>query len=181
MDEDISTKYPMPEGFEATVEGDLLRVKSGGKENAKKFNSREMTVKVEGKEIVVTPKRNRKKPHSMVNAFIAHVKNLFIGLKDGFEYRLEIVYSHFPMTVAIKGKNVEITNVAGSKKMRVARILGDTIVQVKGKEVIVKGSSKEDTGQTAANIEKVTRVKGKDTRVFQDGIYIVEKAGKKVE
>ncbi|MBI4045099.1 MAG: 50S ribosomal protein L6 [Candidatus Diapherotrites archaeon] len=181
MDEDISTKYPLPEGFEALVEGNLLRVKSGGSENAKKFNSREMTVTVEGKEIIVKPKEDRKKSHSMVNAFIAHVRNMCNGLKNDFEYRLEIVYSHFPMTVAIKGKSVEITNVAGSKKTRIARILGGTSVQVKGKEVIVKGPSKEDTGQTAANIEQVTRVKGKDTRVFQDGIYIVEKAGRKVE
>lgn len=181
MDEDISTRYSLPEGFEAHVEGNLLSIKSSGKENNKKFNSREMTVKLEGREIIVTPKENRKKSHSMVNAFIAHIKNMCNGLKSGYEYKLEIVYSHFPMTATVKGKQVEITNVAGSKKTRIARILGDTSVQVKGKEVIVKGTSKEDTGQTAANIEQVTRIKGKDPRVFQDGIYIVEKAGKKVE
>ena len=181
MDEDISTKYPLPEGFSATVEGNTLRINGSGKENSKKFNSREMTVNVEGGEIIVTPKENRKKSHSMVNAFIAHVKNMCNGLANGFEYKLEIVYSHFPMTVAVKGKQVEISNVAGSKKMRIARIFGDTVVQVKGKEVSVKGSNKEDTGQTAANIEQVTRIKGKDSRVFQDGIYITEKAGKKVE
>jgi len=42
---------------------------------------------------------------------------------------------------------------------------------------IVKVSSidKEKAGQTAANIELATRIKGYDPRVFQDGIYIVKK------
>ena len=30
-------------------------------------------------------------------------------------------------------------------------------------------------GQTAANLEQATVVKGRDIRVFQDGIYVVSK------
>ncbi|MEF8758141.1 MAG: 50S ribosomal protein L6, partial [Halobacteriales archaeon] len=32
--------------------------------------------------------------------------------------------------------------------------------------------------QTAADIEQLTRVKDKDTRVFQDGVYITQKPSK---
>ena len=49
-------------------------------------------------------------------------------------------------------------------------------VEVKGKDIIVKGFDKYATGQTAGNIEKATRVIGRDFRIFDDGCYIVEKA-----
>ena len=61
------------------------------------------------------------------------------------------------------------------KTPRKAKILGDTKVEVKGQEVIVSGSNKEDTGQTAANIETACRLNKYDRRIFQDGIYIQEK------
>ncbi|PSP31946.1 50S ribosomal protein L6, partial [Halobacteriales archaeon QH_10_67_22] len=33
----------------------------------------------------------------------------------------------------------------------------------------------EAVGQTAADIEQLTRVQDKDVRVFQDGVYITDK------
>jgi len=53
-------------------------------------------------------------------------------------------------------------------------------VSVDGHFVIVEGVNKEKTGQTAALIEKLTRRAAFDKRVFQDGIYIIEKDGKPV-
>jgi large subunit ribosomal protein L6 len=44
--------------------------------------------------------------------------------------------------------------------------------------VTLSGPSIEDVGQTAADIEQLTRVTDKDTRVFQDGVYIVDKPTK---
>jgi large subunit ribosomal protein L6 len=46
---------------------------------------------------------------------------------------------------------------------------------VSGEEVTLRGPNKEDVGQTAADIEQLTRVTDKDTRVFQDGVYITDK------
>jgi len=45
----------------------------------------------------------------------------------------------------------------------------------KGKEVFVRGPDKDAVGQTAANIEAQSVVSNKDRRVFQDGIFLVEK------
>ncbi len=42
-------------------------------------------------------------------------------------------------------------------------------------EVMVSGIDKERVGQTMANIEQATRVRGFDIRIFQDGIYLVDK------
>jgi large subunit ribosomal protein L6 len=42
--------------------------------------------------------------------------------------------------------------------------------------VVLTGIDKEKVGNTAANIEHATRIRKRDPRVFQDGIYITERA-----
>jgi len=59
--------------------------------------------------------------------------------------------------------------------------VNDRIVKVTGpkgeleRELWQPGLNKEAVGQTAANIEQKTKIKVYDPRVFQDGIYLVEK------
>ena len=49
-------------------------------------------------------------------------------------------------------------------------------VKVENKsDVFVSGVDREKVGQTAAIIEKACRIRGRDRRIFQDGIYIVSK------
>jgi large subunit ribosomal protein L6 len=103
---------------------------------------------------------------------------MLVGATKGFEYKMKIVYAHFPIKTAIKGDTFVIENFLGEKFPRKTKILGVTKVQVKGDQVVLNGPNVEDVGQTAANIEKATKIKGFDPRVFQDGIYITEKPGR---
>jgi large subunit ribosomal protein L6 len=99
------------------------------------------------------------------------------GVVEGFECKLKIVYAHFPIQVKVEGDKVLIINFLGEKKPRKAQIVGkETKVKVTSDEIIITGIDKEAVGQTAANIEQATRIKGYDPRVFQDGIYITVKA-----
>jgi large subunit ribosomal protein L6 len=82
------------------------------------------------------------------------------------------------MQVDVEGDEVVISNFLGEKDDRRTTIRGDTQVEVDGEKLTLSGPSKEDVGQTAADIEQLTRVKGKDTRVFQDGVYITRKPAK---
>ena len=41
---------------------------------------------------------------------------------------------------------------------------------------MVIGIDKEGVGQFSGHLEAITRISGYDKRVFQDGIYITEKA-----
>ncbi|MBI2078742.1 MAG: 50S ribosomal protein L6, partial [Euryarchaeota archaeon] len=59
---------------------------------------------------------------------------------------------------------------------RKATILPGVKVDVKGDQVTVTGIDLEKVSQTAANIETATHIRNRDIRVFQDGIYIVQKA-----
>ena len=98
------------------------------------------------------------------------------GVTDGFTYNLKAVYSHFPMTLAVKGNKFVVNNYFGEKVPRSAEIIQGVEVKVNNKtDVVVTGINKENVGQTAANIERCVTVKKRDRRVFQDGIYLVGK------
>mgnify|MGYP006291467123 CR=1 FL=1 len=138
----------------------------------------DITVSVEGDQVVVESDASDAKTNATVGTFESHITNMFHGVTDGWEYEMEVFYSHFPMKVQVDGGDVVIENFLGEKAPRRTTIHGDTDVQVDGEELTLSGPDKEAVGQTAADIEQLTRVSGKDTRVFQDGVYITKKPAK---
>ncbi|MBN2127041.1 MAG: 50S ribosomal protein L6 [Candidatus Diapherotrites archaeon] len=170
----------LPSGVTGEIQDKKVTLTGNGKTVSKQFKATTIQLSIEGNKVKIYSAITNRKINAVMNAFDSHIKNLINGLKEEYVYKMEIVYSHFPMTVAIKGKEVEINNLAGAKSPRKAKIKGNTKVEVKGKDVTVKGNNKEETGQTAANIENATKIRGRDIRVFQDGIYITEKPTKAV-
>jgi large subunit ribosomal protein L6 len=53
-------------------------------------------------------------------------------------------------------------------------------VKVEGDIVLVESCDKELAGQTAADIEQLTRISNRDKRIFQDGIWLTERFGKHI-
>src|SRR2546426_923841 len=104
-------------------------------------------------------------------------KHMVVGVREGFTYEMKIVYSHFPLKATVKGAEFVIENFLGEKFPRKTRIVGETKVEVNGDQVLLTGPDVEAVGQTAANIEQATKIRGFDPRIFQDGIYITKKAG----
>jgi large subunit ribosomal protein L6 len=129
------------------------------------------------KRISVRPHGKRKKDFAIANAVRSILRNMITGVEKGFTYKLKIVAAHFPISVKIKGDKVNVENYFGERSPRTSKIVGEaTKVIVVGDDVIVQGPSLEDVSQTAANIELSTKMKGKDQRVFLDGLFIYSKA-----
>jgi large subunit ribosomal protein L6 len=97
------------------------------------------------------------------------------GTTEGYTYTMKVVYSHFPIQLKVVGNRFEIGNFLGEKNPRYARIIENTEVKINNEQVIITGINKDLVGATAANIERATKVRNRDPRVFQDGIYIVHK------
>jgi large subunit ribosomal protein L6 len=170
----------IPEGVSCDYLDSKLVIKKGEIELTKKVSILGTEVKIsEGKVRFICAKAN-KKNIAMIKAFVSHVQNMIKGVDEKFVYKLEVCNVHFPMTVKVEGDKVVVNNFLGEKVSRVSKVLGGVEVQVKGKDVTVSGHDLEDTGQTAANLEKATRVTGRDKRVFQDGIFLTEKPGGKI-
>ncbi len=134
-----------------------------------------ISIKKENSEIVVEAKEARREQLAMLGTFESHLKNMLNGVSKGYEYKMKVVYSHFPIQLKPEGNQLLIGNFLGEKKSRKANIVGNTKVTVKGDQVVISGINKEDVGQTAANIRTATKIRRFDPRVFQDGVYLVEK------
>lgn len=167
----------IPEGVNATVEGDLVTISGPNGQISREFTSSRHDIFQEGGALIVRVDIPRTKEKALAGTWNAHLKNMVKGVTDGFTYTLKVLYSHFPMTVEVKGREFVVNNYFGEKVPRRAVILEGVEVKVQNKtEVIVSGNNKENVGQTAANIERCTTIKNRDRRVFQDGIYLIGKA-----
>jgi len=177
----IREEIEIPEGVEVTVENNVVKVKGPKGELERELKYPEVKIFMEDGKVVIYKDFPRKNDIAIVRTFKAHINNMIKGVTEGFTYKLKVVYSHFPITVKVQGDKVVIENFLGEKAPRLAQILPGVKVKVKGQEIVVEGIDKEKVGQTAANIEQATRITKWDRRVFQDGIYIVEKAGRPIK
>ncbi len=119
---------------------------------------------------------DRKRSQALLRTWVAHVRNLAQGLTLGVEAKMKVVAAHFPMKVSVRGEELVIENFLGEKFPRTTRLIAGTKAVVEGEFVILSGHDVEQVGQSAANIERVTHIRDYDPRVFQDGIYLVERA-----
>ncbi len=166
----------IPEDISIRLDRGIVYVKGPKGECAKDFNRIKVKVEIRGNKVILAAMGKKRSDHAILHAAKKHILNLFKGVKGGFTYKLKIVYSHFPITVKVKGNTVYIENFFGERAPRKASIVGKlTKVTVSGDDVIVEGPCLEEVSQTAANIEQATRIKEKDLRVFLDGVYIYEK------
>jgi large subunit ribosomal protein L6 len=165
----------VPDGVEVQVEGRIVTVKGEKGTLTRDFSKAPVTIELDGKTIRVRANWPRKREAALVGTISSHIRNMIVGVTKGFTYKLKIVFSHFPISVKVKENTVLIENFTGERSSRKARIMGDVKVLTKGDDVIVQGINLEDVSQTAANIERATKVKRKDPRVFLDGIYVYER------
>ncbi|MGI0129565.1 MAG: 50S ribosomal protein L6 [Thermoplasmata archaeon] len=119
---------------------------------------------------------DRKQAQSLLRTWGAHLRNLAGGLTVGFEAKMKVVAAHFPMKVSVRGEELVIENFLGEKHPRSTRLRRGIKAVVDGDIVTLTGHDVEQVGQSAANIERVTHIRDYDPRVFQDGIYLIERA-----
>jgi large subunit ribosomal protein L6 len=168
----------LPEDVSATTDRFDLTIEGPEGSVSRRLWFPDVSVSADADAVTIESEAEDAKTKATMGTFESHVENMLHGVTEGWEYRMQVHYSHFPMQVSVEGEEVVIQNFLGEKAPRRAPIRGDTEVQVDGDDVVLSGPDKEAVGQTAGEIEQLTRVPDKDTRVFQDGVYIVEKPGK---
>lgn len=174
----IEEKIAFPQGVTPSVNGHEIGVKGPKGELKRTFYTKHVDFTLNGNELTIKSENATKREKNLIFTFKAHIKNLIEGVQNGFNYKLKICSGHFPMNVSLKGNTLEIKNFIGEKVPRKVPMKEGAKVNIQGDIITVEGIDKEIVGQVAASIEKSTRRPGFDTRIFQDGIYMIEKNGK---
>ncbi|MBI2452594.1 50S ribosomal protein L6 [Candidatus Pacearchaeota archaeon] len=180
MKQKIIEKIEIPEGVSCSYENGILKCQKSGAETSREIKEPKIKIKIEGQEIILEAKKGNKSDFRLIKTYAAHIRNLFWGLSKKFTYILEICHVHFPVTLKVENDVLTINNFLGEKTPRHAEIIPNVHVEIKGSKIIVSSSDKEAAGQTAANFEKATKIRSRDRRIFQDGIFLVEKPGREI-
>jgi large subunit ribosomal protein L6 len=170
----------IPEGYQIEVNGNEVSVKHNGKELKKEFSLPSSIKLSKDKDLKITAEKARKSEGKIIGTIAAHIRNMIKGLNEEYAYILELCTVHFPATIKAEGNKFVIKNFLGETVDRIAEIVPGAKVDIKGNIITVTSANKDAAGQTAANIEIATKIKYRDRRIFQDGIFLTERNGVKL-
>lgn len=166
----------IPEGVNVNVENNVVTVK-GPKGELTLDLVNNIKVTVEEGTIKVETLKDDKFTHAMHGTTNANIRNMLIGVKDGYKKSLEIVGVGYKFSVS--GNKLTIS--AGYSHPVVMEVPnGLTVKAVSNTEIDIEGISKELVGEFAANVRKVRSpepYKGKGIKY--KGEIIRRKEGKK--
>ncbi|MCU0798081.1 MAG: 50S ribosomal protein L6 [Candidatus Thermoplasmatota archaeon] len=173
--ERMEVNVSIPAGTNVTVHGSRLTIKGKKGELQRTFEHPRIDVKIKDGSIHIVTGSKKKADKALIGTWSSHMRNMINGVNNGYQYKMRIIFSHFPIKTSVKGSELLIENFIGERFARKANILEGVTVKISGESITLEGISKEMVGQTAANIEKATQIRDYDPRVFQDGIYLVSR------
>ncbi|PNH02477.1 60S ribosomal protein L9 [Tetrabaena socialis] len=181
----LATRHlPIPAGISIEVKGRAVRVKGPRGTLSRDFKHLAVDMfltELDGEKVLqVDCHFGKKKRLASIRTVCSHVKNLFTGVTKGFEYKMRLVYAHFPININIEnqGKKVEVRNFLGEKRVRTVEMLdGVKIVRSEGvkDELVLSGNDIDNVSRSAALVNQSCRVRVLDIRKFLDGIFVSEK------
>jgi len=169
-------KIVIPEGVTVTAENNIVTVK-GPKGELSLEISRDITVSINENILTVERPNDLKIMKSLHGTTNANIKNMIVGVSEGYKSELEIVGVGYRFQV--QGNKINVN--AGYSNPVVVDVPSELKVeQVNATEIAISGIDKQKVSEFAANIRKIRKpepYKGKGIRY--KGEYIRRKEGKK--
>ncbi len=168
----------IPEEVDLKLEDHNIIIVKGPKGSIKKdfSHARNIKIELEGKsKLKFTSNFPKHKTIALINTIKSLINNSIKGVLQGYTYKSKICYSHFPISVELRGSQLHIVNFNGENAARKVKILDGIEIGVEEEDVLIQGVDNQVVGQMAANIQRACKLRKKDRRVFQDGIYVYEK------
>ncbi|EXL01803.1 50S ribosomal protein L6 [Aquamicrobium defluvii] len=166
----------VPQGVTATIDGQTVTAK-GPKGELKFVVNDEVLVKLENGEISVEPRDGSKDARSKWGMSRSQIENILVGVKDGFERKLEIQGVGY--RAAMQGRNIQLS-LGFSHEVVYEAPEGITLACPKPTEISITGIDKQKVGQVAAEIREYRQpepYKGKGVRYAGEKVF--RKEGKK--
>ncbi len=165
----------IPAGVTVTVDNTHVTVK-GSKGELNRTFSELVTIKQEGEEILVSRVDESSESNAQQGLVRTLIHNMVIGVSEGFEKKLELTGVGY--RAALKGKDLDLS--LGYSHPVVYTAPDDITFEVPDNtHIVVKGISKEQVGQVAAEIRmKRPPEPYKGKGIHYEGEHIRRKLGK---
>lgn len=168
----------IPSGVEVKLDGSTVQVK-GPKGTLTRELHPEISVKVEGGEVIVERPSDHRKHRALHGTIRSLVANMVEGVTNGYSKTLELVGVGYR---AQKKGNKVVLNVGYSHPVEVEPREGIELDVPSQTQIVIKGIDKETVGAQAANIRSIRKpepYKGKGIKYSDERIRRKEgKAGK---
>jgi large subunit ribosomal protein L6 len=167
---------PVPAGVSIAIEPELVTV-NGPKGELSERIHRDIAVERSGEELIVTRPTDRGEHRALHGLTRTLVANMVQGVTDGFEKRLEIQGVGY--RAQLRGRDLELA-LGYSHPVPIKAPDGIEFEVPQPTRIIVRGASKQQVGEVAANIRKQRKpepYKGKGIRY--EGEYVPRKVGKR--
>jgi len=169
----------VPSGVEVVLDGSHISVK-GPKGTLERDIHKDITVTMEGNQILVTRPSDIKEHRALHGLTRALINNMIIGVTTGFKRELEV--NGVGYRVAKQGKDLVMT-LGYSHQVIMSEIPGITIEVPAPNKIVISGPDKQQVGQFAANVREKRPpepYKGKGIKYVEETILRKEgKTGKK--
>ena len=169
----------VPSGVEVKIDGSHISVK-GPKGTLERDIHKDITVSMEGTQILVTRPSDVKEHRALHGLTRALINNMIIGVTTGFKRELEV--NGVGYRVAKQGKDL-VMNLGYSHQVIMSEIPGITIEVPAPNKIVISGPDKQQVGQFAANVREKRPpepYKGKGIKYVEETILRKEgKTGKK--
>ena len=165
----------IPAGVEVKINGSEVAVK-GPKGELKNTFSADMTIAMEGNEIVVTRPSDVKEHRALHGLTRTLIANMVEGVTNGFTKELEV--NGVGYRVQKQGKNL-VMNLGYSHQVIMEEIPGISIEVPAPNKIVISGADKQMVGQFAAEVREKRPpepYKGKGIKYVDE--YIRRKEGK---
>mmetsp|Transcript_18293 Transcript_18293/g.27409 ORF Transcript_18293/g.27409 Transcript_18293/m.27409 type:complete len:190 (-) Transcript_18293:73-642(-) len=182
----VAKELEIPPNFDVKIHAGKVTVTLGEEKLVKCFKHAKMQISTDGKKIYLKKWMSNTKSAAVVRTIASHINNMFTGLKRGYQYKMRLVYNHFPIQASLEdgGTRVEIRNFVGQKMTKICK-LPDKVTCRRSEDVkdelVFEGPDIQKVSQAAAQVHQLALVRNKDIRKFLDGIYVSEKGFVKEE
>ena len=146
----------VPAGVTVTIDENNLVTVKGPKGTLTQLVNKNITVKQEGAEILVTRPDDKKENRAMHGLYRALIANMVKGVTEGFAVTLEMVGTGYRAAAEDNGKKLNI-NIGFSHPVIIdapENITFETPVQTK---MVIKGIDKQQVGNLAADIRAIRK------------------------
>ena len=169
-------KIIIPSGTEVNLSGDVLTVK-GPKGTLSRSFKKDVAINIDGNQITFTPKSfEDKKILALWGTYASHVKNMVVGVNEGYTKKLILEGVGFKSEVSGQSLNLAL---GFSHPVKVAIPAGLTVSADKN-NIVVSGIDKELVGSFTASVRAMKKPEPYKGKGFHyDNEVVRRKQGKK--